>query len=199
MRQSCAPVCQTCKDLHVDTRCPLDPNGPVAWQPGDMHRMFERSVAQHFRLWINIRVSVVDILRFFCFWFGLVWYDLTWLERRIASNFELQHYEPKVLSRPSYRKGDSEETADYQLGPWVVILDSFLTDDECERLIELGAIEGYKRSSDVGEKKEDGTFAQDYSKYVLVLACFLVIFIVSWCSLPQIFHNQGQNVRELLV
>lgn len=85
------------------------------------------------------------------------------------SNVELQHYEPKVLSRPSYTDGDSEETADYQLGPWVVILDSFLTDDECERLIELGAIEGYKRSSDVGEKKEDGTFAQDYSRYVLVL------------------------------
>lgn len=85
---------------------------------------------------------------------------------RILSNAELQQYEPKVLSRPSYADGDTKETADYQLGPWVAVLDNFLTDDECDRLIELGAMEGYNRSSDVGEKQEDGTFALDFNRYV---------------------------------
>jgi prolyl 4-hydroxylase len=28
--------------LHVDTRCPLDPNAVDAWQPGDLNKMFER-------------------------------------------------------------------------------------------------------------------------------------------------------------
>ena len=93
----------------------------------------------------------------------------TGLAPRLTSNTEPQHYEPKVLSRPSYKDGDSEETADYQLGPWVVVLDNFLSDKECERLIELATMEGYNRSNDVGEKRDDGTFAQDYNRYVSYL------------------------------
>ena len=40
----------------------------------------------------------------------------------------------------------------------VITIDDFITDDECERLIELGAHEGYERSADFGAKKFDGTF-----------------------------------------
>ena len=89
------------------------------------------------------------------------------MQQRILSTSEIQQYKPTVYSRPSYVDGDTEDTADYQLGPWVVVLDDFLTEDECERLIQLGAYEGYNRSSDVGEMMEDGTFAQSYNRYVL--------------------------------
>jgi len=82
----------------------------------------------------------------------------------ILSDPELQKYEPTVFSRPSYADGDTEETADYQLGPWVVTLDNFLTEDESQRLIELGALEGYRRSSDVGKPNKDGTFTQKISQ-----------------------------------
>lgn len=67
-----------------------------------------------------------------------------------------------MLSRPNFVNGDTQETADYQLGPWVVVLEDFLTDDECERLIQLGADQGYNRSSDVGEQLPDGSFADLY-------------------------------------
>ena len=69
-----------------------------------------------------------------------------------------KQYEPNVLSRPSYLEGDDEESADYKLGPWVVMLENVVGAEEAEKLIELGAVEGYKRSSDVGKLKFDGTY-----------------------------------------
>lgn len=42
--------------------------------------------------------------------------------------------------------------------PWVVTLDDVISEEEALRLIELGGLEGYKRSEDVGEKKADGSY-----------------------------------------
>ena len=36
-----------------------------------------------------------------------------------------------------------------------------VSDEEADRLIELGGEEGYERSSDVGDEREDGTFEAD--------------------------------------
>lgn len=115
----CAPVCETCEELSIDVRCPLDlEKMPNAWKPGDLNEMFT---------------------------------NLTTLEK-------YKQFEPNVLSRPDYLEGDTEETADYILGPWVVVLENVVTEEEAERLIELGGIEGYKRSSDVGKLKFDGSY-----------------------------------------
>ena len=43
--------------------------------------------------------------------------------------------------------------------PWVIIIDDFVKKEECERLIQMGAIEGYKRSEDVGRVNFDGTLS----------------------------------------
>jgi prolyl 4-hydroxylase len=78
---------------------------------------------------------------------------------------EYKQYEPKVLSAPSYLAGDIEETADYKVdGPWVVILDNVVTESEAERLIELGAIEGYEQSFAGGKLKPDGTYEPGFSQ-----------------------------------
>jgi prolyl 4-hydroxylase len=114
-------VCASCEQIHVGTRCPVDPGDTSgdAWQkPGDLNRMFER----------------------------------------IASDPDLQAYRPVVLSRPSYAPGDDAGTAPYKIGLWMVQLDGAVTDEEADRLVELGRKEGYERSSDVGEEKPDGTF-----------------------------------------
>ena len=55
-----------------------------------------------------------------------------------------------IHSRPS--PVESED------GPWVITIDQFLSDEECERLIELGYAQGYERSADVGKMNFDGTF-----------------------------------------
>lgn len=48
--------------------------------------------------------------------------------------------------------------------PWVVTLDGVVSEEEAVKLIELGGLEGYKRSEDVGAKKADGTYGSVVSK-----------------------------------
>ena len=48
-------------------------------------------------------------------------------------------------------------------GPWVVTFESFHTDEESERLIEMGHKLGYKRSTDVGKQKFDGSYENNES------------------------------------
>ena len=46
----------------------------------------------------------------------------------------------------------------------VITIDDFITDEECDRLIELGGKQGYGRSTNVGKMKFDGTFEEKTSK-----------------------------------
>jgi prolyl 4-hydroxylase len=96
MKLSCAPICQTCDLLDLEVRCPLDPNAPNAWGPGDVNNFF---------------VNITTLPKF-------------------------HRYDPKVISRPALADGDDAEKADYKIGPWVVTLDGFITDEEADRLIE---------------------------------------------------------------
>ena len=95
--------------LHIDTRCPIDPDAVDAWNPGDLHTTFER----------------------------------------IVHDPAFVIYEPIVLSKPPE-------------GPWLVMLENFLSEEEANRLIDLGHEQTYERSSDVGTQQADGT----YSKHV---------------------------------
>ena len=72
----------------------------------------------------------------------------------LTTHLDYQKYNPQILSRPTKVQYD----ADHKTGPWIVVLDNFITDEECNRLIELGAIEGYQRSNAVGQEMLDGTF-----------------------------------------
>ncbi|KAI2502549.1 procollagen-proline 4-dioxygenase [Fragilaria crotonensis] len=80
--------------------------------------------------------------------------DLNRLFERIV---QLKEYSPSILSQP----GVASEFVDD--GPWVVTLDNFLSDAECDRLIELGGTQGYIESADVGEKLWDGTYSKKLS------------------------------------
>jgi prolyl 4-hydroxylase len=95
----------------------------------------------------------------------LAWYpgDLNRMFENIVSDtFYTENYNITVISRPDYADGDAASTA--QLGPWVLTLDNFLTADEAETLIGLGAAIGYERSTDVGEIEVDGTFERVVSQ-----------------------------------
>jgi prolyl 4-hydroxylase len=56
-------------------------------------------------------------------------------------------YDVEILSSPLTTDG----------GPWVITMENVVSELEAERLIELGAVEGYKRSSDVGKLRADGS------------------------------------------
>ena len=81
--------------------------------------------------------------------------DLNTMFERITTDPYWKEYGPiTILSSPSTEDGG---------GPWVVTLDNFVTDEECERMIEIGAEEGYERSADVGEMNPDGTYEDDHN------------------------------------
>ena len=44
------------------------------------------------------------------------------------------------------------------MGPWIVVLENFLSEEECDTLIHLGGEKGYEISKDVGERNFDGTY-----------------------------------------
>ena len=71
--------------------------------------------------------------------------DLNKMFERITTEPFYQQYEPVIHSQPPK-------------GPWLITLEKFMTDEECDRLIHLGAEEGYEISRDVGKKKFDGTY-----------------------------------------
>jgi prolyl 4-hydroxylase len=84
--------------------------------------------------------------------------DLDRLYESITTNPAFDQYGVKVLSRPSYAPGDTAETADYQLGPWMVVFENALTDEEADIFIELGSKVGYTKSvTNTGAKEKDGT------------------------------------------
>lgn len=66
--------------------------------------------------------------------------DLNKMFERITTDpFYLEKYTPTILSRPPK-------------GPWVITMENVATEEECQRMIELGAARGYERSADVGER-----------------------------------------------
>lgn len=83
---------------------------------------------------------------------------LTPEERQELLDSGMTEYSVEVHSRPSENPATKISLDnDKELPPWVVTFENFLTDDECDALIQHGYEEGYKRSEDVGKQKFDGT------------------------------------------
>lgn len=83
--------------------------------------------------------------------------DLTDMFQRIVKDYP--QYQPNILSMPNptdeQRNNDDDDIVD---GPWVIELDQLLTHDECDRLIELGNVSGYKSSTGLGNERQDGSY-----------------------------------------
>ena len=45
-------------------------------------------------------------------------------------------------------------------GPWIVTLENFVTEEECQRFVELAYESGFEQSEDVNQEEDswDGTF-----------------------------------------
>jgi prolyl 4-hydroxylase len=70
---------------------------------------------------------------------------------KLTSEPYLSKYEVQILSSPA--TGD----------PWVITMENVVSESEAERLIELGHIESYQRSADVGNRKADGSYEKHVS------------------------------------
>jgi prolyl 4-hydroxylase len=73
--------------------------------------------------------------------------DLNKMFEKITMDEEFQKYRPRILSRPAPVGNSEDQNQDFEIGPWVVTLDDYITTEECEALIEFGAQDGYERST----------------------------------------------------
>jgi len=87
--------------------------------------------------------------------------DLDKMFERIAAG-DWDAYGPKILAAPVDVSNNPRAVENVLTdAPWIITLDRFVTDEEADRLIELGHDEGYERSKDVGERLPDGTYGED--------------------------------------
>jgi len=82
--------------------------------------------------------------------------DVNRFFEHIVGNEEFAEYNVTVHSRPKQLE-DDESFVD---GPWLITLDDFVSEEEAKRLIELGGLEEFKRSTDVGVLKADGSYTE---------------------------------------
>ncbi|KAL7518179.1 hypothetical protein ACHAWX_003032 [Stephanocyclus meneghinianus] len=80
--------------------------------------------------------------------------DLNAFFERIVDNSdgkgEFLKYNPRALSRPKFKRDGTPSPGNVEVeGPWVVILENFITNEEADRIIELGKQQGFKRSTRV--------------------------------------------------
>eukprot|EP00980_Cylindrotheca_fusiformis_P013387 scaffold3410_cov141-Cylindrotheca_fusiformis.AAC.30 len=118
----------------ITQRCPPLEDAVPALEPGDLNKMFERIVA----------TSPGNR-------------TLTDEERQELADNNMTEYTVVIHSRPSEEPATESSTKTDKLPPWVVVFENFVTDEECETMIQLGYKHEYKRSADVGALKFDGT------------------------------------------
>lgn len=92
-------------------------------------------------------------------------------ERIVTDEDYRKNYNPAVLSKPISFDAVSV-TTDKELypnatgadGPWIVVLDNFLSADECERMKEMGQAQGYEQSADVGAMDYTGSITSNFNE-----------------------------------
>jgi prolyl 4-hydroxylase len=125
--------------------------------------------------------------------------DLNRMFEHLTTDHKFEQYTPKVLSRPSFVGNDTDKTADYQLGPWVLLLEDFVSAEETERLIQAGAEIGYKRSSLSDKNVSEGrTSTNAWCQNSTCRADPLVASVVNRIAMiTQIPHNNSENLQLL--
>jgi prolyl 4-hydroxylase len=142
MKVKCAPACKSCHLIDIANRCPAEPDAVPGLKPGDLNKMFERIVETA----PGNRTLTDD-------------------ERQQLAASGMTEYTVTIHSRPSDDPvADVSIETDKKLPPWVITFDNFLTEEECDAMIEHGHIEGYKRSEDVGKQRFDGSVESVKSK-----------------------------------
>lgn len=93
---------------------------------------------------------------------------------RMFEKILVQHnyFDIRVLQRPYYAPGDKKENATYQIGPWIITLEDFLTDEEADHMAALGESEGYAKTSyRTAEQESDEEFMKGLQHTASVIYC----------------------------
>lgn len=94
---------------------------------------------------------------------------------------EWKKYNPTAFSRPKLKRDGTPAPGVEKDGPWVVLLENFIQDEESDRLVDIGKKQGYERSADVGKEKPDGSHDSLVSESRTSHN--------SWCQEPSCFED----------
>ena len=116
-----------CHLMDYQTRCPSDPTIPLALPgPGDVNRLFEHITT-------NPEFNTM--------------YNIT---------IHSKPHDASTTTRETDVSNNNNVVPVYDDGPWIITVDDFLTDAEADRLIAIGAEEGYLNSIDFIADKASG-------------------------------------------
>jgi prolyl 4-hydroxylase len=134
MATNCGVACKTCHLIDMEKRCPKLKDPDPALMPGGLNKMFERILRQA----PGNRTLSAE-------------------EERDLADAKMPMYTVHVHSRPD-PVTEISAALDKSMPPWVITFENFITDEECDAIIQLGYKHEYKRSEDVGEPKFDGSY-----------------------------------------
>ncbi|EED87314.1 predicted protein [Thalassiosira pseudonana CCMP1335] len=104
----------------------------------------------------------------------------SYFEGLVDGSEDYSQNNPKALSRPKLKKDGTESGVEVD-GPWVVSLEGFLSDEEADRLVQLGNQQGYKRSTKVqthkGGNSIDAGITEDRTSHN------------TWCQEPSCYDD----------
>ena len=139
MGKSCPAACQDCQLIDYKNRCPIDEDTNV-FDPGDMSAMFERILeecGEDTSLYSSDNLPAGGTHPF-----G---------EVTVISS-------PYDDMTPYLSKEDIQIKDEFSPLPWMLLVDGFLSDEECDKLVSFGNNTGYERSSEYsGDFDIDGT------------------------------------------
>jgi prolyl 4-hydroxylase len=139
MRKNCPAACQDCLGVDPENRCPVDYDSNI-FAPGDINRMFER--------WLEEAGQDVSA------------FSSTNLPKGgTHPNGELIVItSPYQDMMPLLSEEDKLIAHEFTPVPWVVAIEDFLSEEECQRLIELGG-DKYERSTEyASDMNVDGSY-----------------------------------------
>ncbi|KAL7527065.1 hypothetical protein ACHAWF_002025, partial [Thalassiosira exigua] len=138
MGKHCPAACRICPMVDIANRCPIDPESNV-FKPGDMNVMFERLLEE----------AGQD--------------PSTYSRENLPVGGKHPSFgEMKVITSPyhdvmPYLSEADHEDFGFQPLPWVVTIDGFLSDEECDLLAKHGDTQGYERSETFSAQTIDGS------------------------------------------
>jgi prolyl 4-hydroxylase len=141
MGKHCPAACQDCLMVDYKMRCPFDEEEANIFGPGELNNMFERILEE----------CGED--------------PSTFSPENLPSGGTHPFGEVKVISSPydnmiEYLSDEDIPKIDqFSPVPWMLLMEGFLSEEECDKLIELGKINGYERSTIDGDSDVGGEVA----------------------------------------
>ena len=148
MGKLCPAACQDCQMIDYKNRCPIDEDTNV-FGPGDMNKMFERILEECGE---DTSAYSSENLPAGC--------NHPFGEITVISS-------PYDDMKPYLSEEDTKIMDEFTPLPWMLLIDGFLSDEECDQLISFGNTSGYERSGEYsGDFDIDGspTFIESDSR-----------------------------------